>query len=174
MTDNLFPFMYWALGNGLAANAWPGNGADLVTGGTPRYRLYDTKDGKVVAAAPIEQKFWDAFASAIGLDAALADDRRDQAATAARVTEIIASRPAAEWAPVFERADCCCSIVVDVRAALEDPHFRARGLFAHRLTNAGGAQLAALPVPVDGSFRSSPDDPAAAPSLGAHNSEFGL
>ncbi|WP_244913960.1 CaiB/BaiF CoA transferase family protein, partial [Methylobacterium frigidaeris] len=32
MTDNLFPFMYWALGAGEAAGAWSGNGEDLVTG----------------------------------------------------------------------------------------------------------------------------------------------
>jgi len=174
MSDNLFPFMYWAIGNGLAADAWPGDGADLVTGGTPRYRLYETRDGMVVAAAPIEQKFWEAFVGAIGLEPALVDDRRDPAATTARVAAIIADRTAAEWQPVFDRADCCCSIMQDVRAALDDPHFRARGLFAHRLVNPDGDELVALPVPVDPSLRSRPEEAASAPALGAHNSEFGL
>ena len=173
MSDNLFPFMYWAIGNGLAADAWPGDGTDLVTGGTPRYRLYETKDGKIVAAAPIEQKFWEAFTDAIGLEPALRDDRRDPKATTARVAAIIAGRTAAEWQPVFDQADCCCSIMQDARAALDDPHFRARGLFAHRLVNTEGAELVALPVPVDPSLRS-PPDAAAAPALGAHNAEFGL
>jgi len=174
MSDNLFPFMYWAIGNGLAADAWPGDGADLVTGGTPRYRLYETKDGKVVAAAPIEQKFWEAFTAAIGLEPALVDDRRDPNATASRVAAIIACRTAAEWQPVFDHADCCCSIMQDVRAAFDDPHFRARGLFAYRLANVDGGELVALPVPVDASLRAPPEDAAAAPALGAHNSEFGL
>ena len=35
MADNLFTFMYWAIGNGVVADQWPGNGADLVTGGSP-------------------------------------------------------------------------------------------------------------------------------------------
>ena len=174
MSDNLFSFMYWAIGNGLAADAWPGDGADLVTGGTPRYRLYETKDGKVVAAAPIEQKFWEAFTAAIDLDPAFADDRRDPAATTVAVAAIIAGRTAAEWQPEFDRADCCCSIMQDVRAALDDPHFRARGLFAHRLVNPDGDELVALPVPVDPSLRSRPEEAASAPALGAHNSEFGL
>jgi crotonobetainyl-CoA:carnitine CoA-transferase CaiB-like acyl-CoA transferase len=174
MSDNLFSFMYWAIGSGLAADQWPGNGADLVTGGTPRYRLYETRDGEIVAAAAIEQKFWQAFAAAIGLEPDFADDRRDPNATTARVAAIIAGRTADEWRPVFDQADCCCSIVQDARAALADPHFRARGVFAHGLVNDAGGRLVALPVPVDAAFRSPPDEPAAAPALGAHNGEFGF
>ncbi len=174
MTDNLFPFLYWAIGNGLAAEQWPGNGADLVTGGSPRYHLYDTRDGAVVAAAPLEQKFWLAFAAAIGLEPEFVDDRQDPAATIKRVAAIIASRTAAEWAPVFDVADCCCSIVQDVRAALRNPHFAARGVFAQTLKNELGATLPALPVPIIRAFRDQSNAPQAAPSLGAHNSEFGL
>lgn len=37
MGDNLFTFMYWCIGNGLAASQWPTPGGDLVTGGTARY-----------------------------------------------------------------------------------------------------------------------------------------
>jgi alpha-methylacyl-CoA racemase len=173
MADGLFPLMYWALGNGLAAEQWPGNGADLVTGGSPRFNLYDTKDGRVVAAAPLEQKFWESFAAAIGLEPTLVDDSRDPAATAKRVAEIIAHRTAAEWTPIFDAADCCCSIVQDVRAALADPHFIARGVFAHVLTNEAGSQMPALPVPICNLFRAPAGEAQSAPALGAHNAEFG-
>ena len=54
----------------------PGPGGELVTGGSPRYQLYPTRDGKFVAAAPLEQKFWDAFTAAIGLGPAAARRRR--------------------------------------------------------------------------------------------------
>ncbi len=172
MTDGLFAFQYWAVGNGLAAGQWPGNGRDLVTGGTPRYRLYDTKDGRIVAAAPIEQRFWETFVVAIGLESALVDDARDPAATTARIAEIIRSRDAAEWAPIFDAADCCCSIVQDVRAALADAHFRSRGLFAHVLANEAGARMPALAVPICPIFRAAPDEALSAPALGASNEEF--
>src|SRR6185369_10343103 len=68
MADNLFTFMYWALGNGLAA------------GGSPRYNVYRTKDDKFVAAAPLEDKFWENLCALIELPAELRDDRRDPAA----------------------------------------------------------------------------------------------
>ena len=172
MTDSLFTFAYWAIGSGLAAGQWPGSGTDLVTGGTPRYRLYETKDERIVAAAPIEQRFWEVFVKAIGLEPQFADDTRDSAAATARIAEIMRSRTAAEWAPIFAAADCCCSIVQDVRAALADAHFRARGLFAHVLSNAAGAQMPALPVPISSVFRSAPGEAKSAPALGANNEEL--
>ncbi len=174
MTENLFAFMYWGIGNGLTAKQWPSNGADLVTGGSPRYHLYDTRDSAVVAAAPLEQKFWLAFTTTIGLEPEFIDDRRDPAATIKRVAAIIASRTAAEWIPIFDAADCCCSIVQDVQSALRDPHFAARGVFASKLENELGATLAALPVPIIPAFRDQPNAPKSAPALGAHNPDFGL
>ena len=82
MAENLFPLMYWAIGNGEAAGQWPSNGGDLVTGGSPRYRLYATRDGRRVAAAPLEDKFWATFCDLIGLEPPLRDDAADPKRTA--------------------------------------------------------------------------------------------
>lgn len=171
MTDNLFPFMYWALGEGSATGRWPGNSDRLVTGGTARYRLYPTRDGKVVAAAPIEPKFWAAFCAIIGLEPEFVAEK-DPAATAARVAAIIATHDAAHWRARFDGQDCCCSIVQTAQEAMADPHFAARGRFAHRLVNAQGQSIAALPVPVDAGFRAPAQTALAAPALGAHNDEY--
>ncbi len=74
MTDNLFPLMWWALGQQAATGQAPGNADNLLTGGTARYRLYPTQDGAVLAAAPIEDRFWRTFCDVIGLAEALRDD----------------------------------------------------------------------------------------------------
>ena len=172
MADNLFPFMYWAIGNGLAAGEWPGNGTDLVTGGTPRYRVYVTKDGRGVAAAPIEQRFWEVFCDIIDLPLGLRDDRRDPAETAERVAAIIAGETAEAWRGRFSGRDCCATIVANVEEAISDPQFKARGLFARTLVNEIGQTLPALPVPIDGSFRADPQQPIGSPALGAHNKDY--
>jgi len=174
MAENLFTLMYWALGNGQAVGKWPDDGRELVTGGSPRYHLYDTCDGAVVAAAPLEQKFWLAFAQTIGLEPEYTDDARDPSATIARVAAIIAGRTAAEWAPILKGADCCCSIMQDVRAAFTDPQFVERGVFAHTLMNEQGSKIAALPVPIASVLRADAEKSASAPLLGADNREFGL
>lgn len=163
MCDNLFPFMFWALGEGLASGQWPANAAALLTGGSPRYQLYPTADGKILAAAPLEQRFWENFCRLVGvpLDAGIG-----------AVRDAIAGKTAAHWQARFEGEDCCCSVVATLQEALADPQFQRRGLFDHRLTNDEGAELAALPVPVVPSFRADPKMPRAAPRLGAADDDL--
>lgn len=172
MADNLFPLMFWAIAEGLITGTWPGNGEGYVAGGSPRYGLYPTKDGKVVAAAPLEQKFWDTFCDVIGLEAALRDDRKNSAATKARVAAIIAAETADVWRSRFAGKDCCCSIVASLGDALADPHYAARGVFHHLLANPEGAIMPALPVPLDPAFRAGPAIPVASPALGADNKTY--
>lgn len=172
MAEGVLPFMYWAIGNGLAASQWPGSGDGLVTGGTPRYRLYPTRDGKLVAAAPIEQRFWDVFVATIGLDLPLHDDKKNAAATTAAVRNIIVRETSEHWRGIFLKADCCCSIVASVEDALADPHFASRGVFAATVSNADGQTMTALPVPITPQFRATAETVVAAPTLGEHNREF--
>jgi alpha-methylacyl-CoA racemase len=172
MADNLFPLMFWAIGHGLAAGTWPENGAGYVTGGSPRYGLYPTKDSKVVAAAPLEQKFWETFCDLIGLESTLRDDAKNYAATKARVAAIIASETAEVWRSRFAGKDCCCSIVASIGDAFTDPHYTARGVFRHVLANPEGATMPALPVPLAPAFRAAPAAAIASPALGADNTTY--
>jgi crotonobetainyl-CoA:carnitine CoA-transferase CaiB-like acyl-CoA transferase len=167
MSDNLFAFMYWAIGRGVVAGEWPRPGAELVTGGSPRYNVYRTRDGRFVAAAPLEDRFWSQFCDLIVLDPARRDDSADPAASIEAVASIIASRTAEEWRAAFEGRDVCCCVVATVEEALADPHFRGRGLFERRVTSAGES-APALVVPVADAFR----DPArdvGSPPLGEAN-----
>ena len=166
MADNLFPLMFWAIGNAQAAGIWPKNGGDVVTGGSPRYRLYPTSDGRVLAAAPLEQQFWEAFAEVVGLPQDWRDDARDPEGTAAAVAALIAAQPASYWEERIRGVDCCCSIVRSLEEALADPHFRERGLFAERLGNGRGDEMPALPVPIDRAFRAALGEVRNAPPLG--------
>jgi crotonobetainyl-CoA:carnitine CoA-transferase CaiB-like acyl-CoA transferase len=167
MVDNLFAFMYWALGDGLAADRWPQPGKALVTGGSPRYQIYRTRDDRFVAAAPLEAKFWQNFCDAIGLPAEMRDDARNPDATRAAVADRIRRRTADEWRAVFAGKDVCCSIVTSIKDALADPHVVARQLFDRRI-GVGGEAIPALPVPIATIFRSD-NDKSAYPLLGEAN-----
>jgi crotonobetainyl-CoA:carnitine CoA-transferase CaiB-like acyl-CoA transferase len=166
MADNLFTFLYWALGNGVVAGQWPTPGGDLVTGGSPRYNVYRTADGRFLAAAPLEQKFWDTFCELIGLAAEFRADAGREAAVRAEVARIVAGRSAAEWEQVFAGHDVCCCIVRSMQEALRDPHFAARGVFARTLSD-GGRSIPALPVPIAARFRGEAAD-AGYPALGEY------
>jgi len=170
MCDGLFTFMYWALGNGLAAGQWPRPGRELVTGGSPRYQIYRTADDRFLAAAPLEQRFWDRFCELIGLEEHLRDDARDPEATKTRIAELIRARNASDWQTVFRGEDVCCDVVTSLQDAIEDPHFRARGLFAHEV-RAGERAIPAVPVPLDPAFRA--DEARGYPPLGEANDLLG-
>jgi crotonobetainyl-CoA:carnitine CoA-transferase CaiB-like acyl-CoA transferase len=172
MSDNLFPWMFWAIGKLAATGAEPGNGSELLSGGSPRFHLYPTRDGKLVAAAPLEQKFWEEFCEIIGLDRELRDDRRDPQRTARACAGIIVRESAEIWRARFAGRDCCCSIVATIGAALQDPHFKARGLFDYVLANEKGERIPALPMPLVPGFRDPPAEVKAAPQLGADNEKY--
>lgn len=173
MTDNLYPLMWWALARHAGTGTAPGNADQLLNGGTARYRLYPTRDGETVAAAPIEDRFWVRFCEAIGLEESLRDDRADPAATLAGVCEIIAARDASHLEAVFEKADCCCCIVRGLDDALSSGHVAARGLIGWKTRTPSGAAIPALPVPVVPEFRGNRDADEAAPALGEANSKGG-
>lgn len=169
MTDNLFMLMTWAIGQGLVSGEWPESGRELLTGGTARYQIYRTQDGRYVAAAPIEQKFWETFCDLIALPEPLRDDTRDPGATLAEARRIIASKPSDEWKRIFFHQDCCCSIVQTLKEALSDPHFLERGLFDFVLENEEGDSLPATVVCVSPQFRAPITEAKSAPALGSHN-----
>ena len=167
MGDNLFTFLYWAMGNGLVAGEWPRPGGELVTGGSPRFFVYRTRDDKFIAAAPLEQKFWENFCDAIQLDGNFRDDAKDAAATKRAVAQRLREKTAAQWQAIFAGKDLCCCVVATMQEALNDAHFKARGLF-NRTVTADGKSVTALPVPVAELFRNA-KTAADYPALGSAN-----
>ena len=163
MTDAMFTFAWYALAIGAATGRYPGAGELPLAGGSPRYALYPTKDGRLVACGALEQKFWDAFCETTALAAPLRNDLADPAATRAAVATIIAGRAAEEWRPLFAQADCCVTVVASLEEALRDPHFAARGLFEHRVAGSSGKTIPALPLPLDPQFRAPPGAKPAPP-----------
>jgi crotonobetainyl-CoA:carnitine CoA-transferase CaiB-like acyl-CoA transferase len=164
MTDAMFTFAWYALALGTATGKFPKPGEMMLAGGSPRYQLYPTKDGKIVACGAIEQKFWMAFVAAISLGGEFVNDLRDPKATRDAVAKVIATRTADEWRPILAQADCCATIVTPLQDAMRDPHFVQRGLFAHGIATSSGKTLPALPLPIAPGFRGKPG-PKKAPKL---------
>lgn len=156
MADAMFTFAWYALALGTASGRFPKPGELTLAGGSPRYQLYPTKDGRIVACGALEQKFWLAFTQLIGLAPEYIDDTRDPKATRDAIAQLIAARTAEEWRPLFAHADCCTTIVTPLEQALRDPHFIERGLFAHEVAIGNGKTLPALPVPIAPQFRGKP------------------
>ena len=171
MTENLFPFMFWGLGSGFAHNKWPGNSDGVLSGGSPRYNIYKTSDGSYVAAAPLEDRFWNKFCEAIELPKKFIKMQNDQEKVIQEIRKIIRQKEKNYWLDVFNKADCCCSIVKSIEEAINDNHFKVRKIFENKIINNLGEEIPALPIPVDMQFRKD-QKRASAPSLGDINDQF--
>ena len=176
MTDNLFPFGFWAIAMGLAQKQWPGAGAHILSGGSPRYGLHKTSDGALIAVGAIEEKFWQRFCDVIELGPDERDDSEDPRALIEIVRARIAEKPAAYWEPRLLAADCCCNVVATLEDAIASEHVRARGIFDYRIEREDGDTLQALPVPLDPALRRPVDQarsaPVAAPAPGGTAKPF--
>ena len=107
-------------------------GTDSISGGLHLYAPYRTKDGRVLAVAALEAKFWQEFCDVIGRPDLKQYDRNaspeDGQRVRAEIAQIVASHTLAEWEEKLAGAACCVSPVLKMEETLQNAHFRARGM----------------------------------------------
>jgi alpha-methylacyl-CoA racemase len=106
--------------------------ANMIDGGAPNYRCYETADGKWLALGALEPQFWSTLVRTLGFDEAstptpYAPDDWD--ACRKLLTDTFRTRPRDEWAEVFGGLDACVAPVLTLDEALHHPHNVARGTF---------------------------------------------
>jgi alpha-methylacyl-CoA racemase len=153
----------------LATGAWTDRrGANLLDTGAPFYDVYRCADGEFVAVGALEEQFYAALLTGLGLadDPAL-PDRTDPAAWPVlreRFTEVFATRTRAQWWDVFAGTDACVAPVWSLTEAALDEHNRGRGVF----TEVGGiVQPAVAPR-----FSATPGAVGQVPAVGEHDAEI--
>jgi len=105
---------------------------NMVDGGAPFYRTYETRDAKYIAVGAIEARFYEALTAGMGLDVAQLPPQNNRAAWP-RMRELFAntfkSRTRDEWVTAMQGRDACFSPVLDIDEAPAHPHMRARRVF---------------------------------------------
>lgn len=132
MTDGSAAIM--SLIHSLAASGiWTGaRGDNLLDGGTPFYRCYETSDGGFMAVGAIEPQFYAALLAGLGFDAADAArqwDKADWPRLEAAMTRRFAGKTRSEWTAIFEPTDACVTPVLSMDEAPDHKHNLARGTF---------------------------------------------
>ena len=171
MTDGLFTFMFWALGKGFSKNEWSQNSDYYLSGGSPRYNIYETKDKRYLAVAPIEDRFWNKFCEVIDLDITYKGQKKTDQEIIEKVTSIIKTKTSGYWDKVFKKADCCCTIVKSLKEAVNDDHFISRNLFSKKVKINDETALPSLPLPISKQFLS-PKIIKSFPKLGEQNKTY--
>ena len=105
---------------------------NVLDGGAPFYRCYETKDGKFVSIASIEAKFYDLLLEKTGLkgqNLPAQFDRDGWPELHARFEAVFRTKTRDEWCKVMEGSDVCFAPVLTFNEAPSHPHNKARGTF---------------------------------------------
>ncbi|MEO6922175.1 MAG: CaiB/BaiF CoA-transferase family protein [Collimonas sp.] len=120
-------------------------GGDVLSGGLPNYSIYVCADGKHVALAALEPKFFFNFCKAVDrpdLAALPLAPGADGAALRNALGLLFKTRSRDEWEILLADLDCCVSGIYSPQEALANPQVKARGLI--RMED--GKPLSDLPI----------------------------
>ncbi len=101
-----------------------------LAGGVAVYGTYRTKDGRYVALACLEPKFWARFCDGVGLDPdpqALVPGPH-QREWAEKIGAVIGTGTRSEWEAFNDAHDCCLEPVWEPQELASDPQHRHRGI----------------------------------------------
>ncbi len=116
----------------MGAGPPPRRGEGVLGGECPAYAIYRTKDGRHLAVAALEPKFWSAFCAALGredLEPFGLSTGADSARVHAEVQRILGQRSLADWTELFAPHDCCVEPVLDPAEVAAHPLHLGRGTF---------------------------------------------
>lgn len=107
-------------------------GSNFLDSGAPYYDVYPCADGRLIALAAIEDKFFSIFLRLAGLPAdllALKSSRDQWSELRAMIARRFLDKTRDEWVAIFEGADACVSPVLNLDEAKEYDHLRKRASF---------------------------------------------
>ena len=132
---------------------------NMLDGGAPYYRCYETADGKAIAVGPIEPQFFAELCEKAGLEPLSPRQQNDKDAWPrlnAEYEAVFRSKTRDEWAAIFDGSDACVSPVLTLDEVEQSPHNKARGIFFRQ-----NGVLQAAPAP---RFDRTPAGPVRAPA----------
>ena len=108
-------------------------GENVLDSGAHFYDVYETSDGRHIALAAIEGKFYARLLELTGISPDSLPHSRDRdewPQLKARLAAIIKTKTRDEWCALLEGTDACFAPVLDLEEAHRHPHNRARQTFA--------------------------------------------
>jgi alpha-methylacyl-CoA racemase len=127
MFDGVAAFIAPHMARHLAGETAEGPGQMQLNGRYPCYHLYRARDGRWMALAALEPKFWRAFCELVDRPD-LVERQFDEDGADEEVAAVIGARSRAEWEEVLKHADVMLEPVNDLGEASRDPQLQARGL----------------------------------------------
>ena len=107
-------------------------GTNLLDGGAPFYRCYETKDNKFVAVGALESKFFKELVTKLNLPIEMVNEQMNLdkwPEYEIMFKEIFLTKSRDEWTNIFKNTDSCVTPVLDLEEARNHPHSVSRESF---------------------------------------------
>ncbi|GAB4357202.1 MAG: CaiB/BaiF CoA-transferase family protein [Gammaproteobacteria bacterium] len=164
MTDSVMAHSVLNLAMYRHRHAVPPRGGGVLNGGAPCYGLYQTGDGRWMAVAALEKKFWERLCLALERPDLIGKHNvsgEEAEAVRAELQALFQTRSAEAWLSLLTPADCCVSPVLTIEEALQHPQFREREVVVAGADSGANGVAFTFPARVDGNScvaeRSSPE-----------------
>jgi alpha-methylacyl-CoA racemase len=134
-------------------------GDDMLTGGLPNYSVYACADGKYVAMAALEPKFFLNFCAAVerpDLSRMPLAPGAGGAALRAELSSLFMTKSRDEWERLLGDKDCCVSAIYTPDEALANVQLQARGM----VESSAGKPVLGMPIRFSAASISGGDSPA--------------
>jgi crotonobetainyl-CoA:carnitine CoA-transferase CaiB-like acyl-CoA transferase len=170
MADCLLACLPNNMGTAMTERRQPDLAAERALGGNALYGIYETKDGDFVVLAGQEAKFAKNLLEPLGRPDLVAlceqPPGRGQDPVRKFLRKTFLEKTKTEWIEWFKGRDIAFAPLRTLPEALEDPHFKARGMV---LKDARGWDHLGVPI----AFRDEPARPGLdPPAHGAHTAEI--
>jgi len=173
MTDGALSWLPILFSEYLSAGKNLERGEQALSGGKANYNVYETKDGRYLAVAAVEPKFWEVFCETIGkadLAFNINAPQAEQAAMKQTIQQIIRKKTLEEWSAIFADKEACVSAVLTFDEVTEHPQLQERGMFTS-LEHSAADKHTQLGIPIKlsqtpGAIKTS------APKIGEHTEEI--
>ena len=107
-------------------------GTNLLDGGAPFYRCYETKDNKFVAVGALESKFFKELVTKLNLPIEMVNEQMNLdkwPEYEIMFREIFLTKSRDEWTNIFKNTDSCVTPVLNLEEARNHPHSVSRKSF---------------------------------------------
>lgn len=150
----------------IATGVSPSEGDSLVFGSDPYYNIFETSDGKHMAVAAIEERFWHNLVTELGIpevEELRFGSQAQRAEVTKKLKQAFATKTRDDWARTLMWKETCATPVLTVAEALEGDWSRA---FSMLTESKGNGRVLNNPLRSSVPMRSKPF--TRAPSLGEH------
>ena len=150
------------------AGAWTDRrGDNRLDSGAPWYGVYETQDGRYVALASNEPRFYQVSVALMGLKAEELPDQHDRSCwpeVRGIFARVFRTRTRDEWCSLMDGKEVCFAPVLSMAEAPEHPHLKARGTFVK-------VDDVVQPAPAPRFSRTRPEIQRGVPRVGQHTDE---